>query len=236
MRANFVPLKIEAKKGKVAWQSPSNIAIVKYWGKHGNQLPNNPSLSLSLSKSVSLMEVEYDLNPERKALELDFLFEGKKEKNFELKVKTYLEKNESDFPYLSCLKLSIKSKNSFPHSAGIASSASSMSALALCLARMEDENFVGFKTDEQFKTRASHLARLASGSAARSIYGGLSCWGESESVTGSSDYFAVPVSQGIHESFLTMQNAILLVDSSKKAVSSTMGHKLMADHPQAEMR
>ena len=30
--------------------SPSNIAIVKYWGKHGNQLPNNPSISFTLSR------------------------------------------------------------------------------------------------------------------------------------------------------------------------------------------
>ena len=32
-------------QGKVGWQSPSNIALVKYWGKRGKQLPQNPSKS-----------------------------------------------------------------------------------------------------------------------------------------------------------------------------------------------
>jgi mevalonate pyrophosphate decarboxylase len=35
------------------WQAPSNIALIKYWGKHGNQLPNNPSLSITLNKAFT---------------------------------------------------------------------------------------------------------------------------------------------------------------------------------------
>ena len=35
--------------GNVKWQSPSNIALVKYWGKKGKQLPQNPSISFTLS-------------------------------------------------------------------------------------------------------------------------------------------------------------------------------------------
>ena len=37
--------------GQVSWEAPSNIALVKYWGKKGLQLPMNSSLSLSLSSS-----------------------------------------------------------------------------------------------------------------------------------------------------------------------------------------
>lgn len=33
--------------------SPSNIAIVKYWGKYGRQLPRNASVSFTLSNAVS---------------------------------------------------------------------------------------------------------------------------------------------------------------------------------------
>ena len=35
------------------WSSPSNIALVKYWGKHGQQLPSNPSISFTLSNCRS---------------------------------------------------------------------------------------------------------------------------------------------------------------------------------------
>lgn len=220
----------------MAWKSPSNIAIVKYWGKYGNQLPANPSLSFTLSKSITFTSVDFDVDPKRKELELDFAFEGAPAPKFETKIRSYFSKNSADFPYLNHLKLSIASENSFPHSAGIASSASSMSALALCMGSIESRMFGGFADKKQFRTRASHLARLASGSAARSVYGGLVCWGESEAVADSSNYYAVPVNEEIDEVFTTFQDAILIVDSGQKSVSSSLGHKLMVGHPYAEMR
>ncbi len=229
-------LKVEAKSGSVAWKSPSNIAIVKYWGKYGNQMPSNPSLSFTLSKSFTKTAVDFDVDPKRRELELDFKFEGESAPKFETKIRSYLTKNAADFPYLSHLKLSISSENSFPHSAGIASSASSMSALALCMVSIESRMFGGFADKKQFRTRASHLARLASGSAARSVFGGLVCWGQSESVYESSDYYAVPVNEDIDHVFSTFQDAILIVDSAQKSVSSTAGHKLMVGHPFSEMR
>ncbi|MGB0429672.1 MAG: diphosphomevalonate decarboxylase [Bacteroidia bacterium] len=229
-------MKIEAKSGSVAWKSPSNIAIVKYWGKHGNQIPSNPSLSFTLSESFTKTAIDFDVDSKRQALELDFKFEGKAAPNFETKIRSYFNKNEADFPYLNHLKLSIASENSFPHSAGIASSASSMSALALCMVSIESRMFGGFADKKQFRTRASHLARLGSGSASRSVYGGLVCWGQSESVFESSDYFAVPVNEDVDDVFTTFQDAILIVDSGQKSVSSTAGHKLMEGHPYGEMR
>ena len=41
------------------WQAPSNIALVKYWGKHGQQLPLNPSISFTLSQCVSQTAVDF---------------------------------------------------------------------------------------------------------------------------------------------------------------------------------
>ena len=32
-----------------SWESPSNIALVKYWGKNPDQTPKNPSISFTLS-------------------------------------------------------------------------------------------------------------------------------------------------------------------------------------------
>ena len=37
------------ESGTVAWESPSNIALVKYWGKRENQIPANPSVSFTLN-------------------------------------------------------------------------------------------------------------------------------------------------------------------------------------------
>ena len=39
--------------------APSNIAIVKYWGKKDEQLPVNPSISFTLSKSVTQTDISY---------------------------------------------------------------------------------------------------------------------------------------------------------------------------------
>ena len=41
----------------ITWKSPSNIALIKYWGKHGEQLPNNPSLSLTLSDASTTTSI-----------------------------------------------------------------------------------------------------------------------------------------------------------------------------------
>ena len=48
-----------AFSGDIHWQSPSNIAIVKYWGKHGQQLPRNPSISFTLQAAYTETECTY---------------------------------------------------------------------------------------------------------------------------------------------------------------------------------
>jgi len=42
-------LKPTKSSGIAGWKSPSNIALIKYWGKRDHQLPQNPSLSFTLS-------------------------------------------------------------------------------------------------------------------------------------------------------------------------------------------
>ena len=41
------------KSGFTSWISPSNIALVKYWGKKENQIPINPSISFTLKNCNS---------------------------------------------------------------------------------------------------------------------------------------------------------------------------------------
>ncbi len=111
-----------------------------------------------------------------------------------------------------------------PHSSGIASSASAMGALALCLLSME-EQITGHPSSDPMK-KASFLARLGSGSASRSLHPGFALWGYSKAWPGSSDEFAIPV-QGIHENFVAIRDSILIVDPGSKKLSSSAGHALM---------
>ena len=137
--------------------------------------------------------------------------------------------------FLSDYDLIIKTHNSFPHSSGIASSASGMAALALCIMSMEKALNPNM-SDELFYGKASFLARLGSGSAARSIKGNLVVWGEHPKINGSSDFFGVEFPHKVHENFTNFHDTILLVDKGEKQVSSTVGHDLMHEHPFAEQR
>ena len=130
----------------------------------------------------------------------------------------------------------IHSENSFPHSSGIASSASGMSAIAMCLMSLEKSLSSVELTDKFIYKKASFLARLGSGSASRSIEGPLVVWGQHPAIKGSSDVFGIPFPYEVHEVFNNYQDAILLVDKGEKQVSSTVGHDLMHNHPFAEER
>lgn len=224
--------------GSVIWRSPSNIAIVKYWGKHGVQLPRNPSLSLTLSAACTDTKLEYAFKDEAhgSAVDFDFLFEGEENEAFKEKIQAFLDSLIPDMPFLKQLRLSIHTGNSFPHSAGIASSASGMSALALCLCSLEDALFGTLQDPETFERKASWLARLGSGSACRSIFAHAAVWGETSLVPGSSNEYAVGIGEEIHPSFKNFHDDILIVSTAEKLVSSRAGHALMEDNPFAEPR
>ncbi len=221
--------------GKLAWRSPSNIALVKYWGKKSVQIPQNPSISFTLSKSFSETEVSYSPAVSGKS-EVEFYFDGKRNLLFEEKTAGFFDGLSSIFPFVNQLKFEIHSKNTFPHSAGIASSASGMSVLAMVLCDMERQLFGTLQEEADFRRKASYIARLGSGSASRSVFGGLVIWGEAEDVSGTSDYYGFPVNEGVHEMFADYQDTILLVDAGEKKVSSSLGHGLMNGNPFAADR
>ena len=223
------------KEEKVIKQSPSNIALIKYWGKKGNQIPANPSLSFTLSKSYTETEIIYYPKKD-KGISIEFLFEGEKNEQFEQKIIIYLEKIIEFFPFLNKLRLKINSKNSFPHSTGIASSASSMSALALCLCEIEKKHYGTLQNKEDFLQKASFIARLGSGSAARSVFPYAATWGEFVENPASADEYASPLLFELHPVFKNYRDAILIVSNKTKKVSSTAGHALMPKHPFAKTR
>jgi diphosphomevalonate decarboxylase len=222
------------KAGSVAWTCPSNIALIKYWGKRETQIPQNPSLSMTLEKARTHTQIRFNYDPGKKADVLIFRFEGKEAPAFETRIHTYLQGLETRHPFLKHCSLEIDSENTFPHSSGIASSASAMGALALCLVQMEDQ-ITGQALAEKFIQNASFLARLGSGSACRSLFPGFSLWGKSDDWEGSSDEYAIPI-PGYHKNFRKLRDAILIVESGQKPISSSTGHGLMNSNPFARKR
>ncbi len=226
---------------QITWRSPSNIAIIKYWGKHGVQLPRNPSISFTLNNAFTEMTLSYRVKEQfDDKISLAFEFEERdKIEKFRQKIVAFLETQLPTFPFLTQLDLKIESSNSFPHSAGIASSASSMSALALCLCSLENEILgqnTGNTEGAAFLKKASEIARLASGSACRSVYPTMAVWGACADVQGSSDSYAVGFEEEIHSVFKTYHDDILIAATGEKSVSSRMGHGLMNDNPYAPAR
>lgn len=236
---DFIPKKINTsnlKKGSFSWRSPSNIALIKYWGKSEPQIPKNASISFTLNNchTTTILEFSKKENPS-KEFSIKVVFEGETKDSFKPKIVKFFERIEKYVPFITKYDFVIKTENSFPHSSGIASSASGMSALALCLMSIQKELNPEI-SDEYFNQKASFLARLGSGSAARSVEGDLVVWGEHDDIKASSDLYGIKFPFKVHKKFKNYQDTILLVDKGEKQVSSTIGHNLMIDHPFAKKR
>ncbi|MBV2165621.1 MAG: diphosphomevalonate decarboxylase [Kaistella sp.] len=212
---------------------PSNIALIKYWGKYKNQIPANPSISYTLNNCKTNTSMEF---LEDEEFSVQTFLAGNEEKKFAEKIEKYFRNIEEFLPWILKGKYVIKTENTFPHSSGIASSASGFGAIAKCLMELEQQ-FSGIQ-DCDFKIRkASFLARLGSGSACRSLYDGLVVWGTTKEVEDSADLYAVQYpNDEIHEVFKSFNDWVLLIHEGEKSVSSTVGHGLMNTNPYAERR
>ncbi len=196
-------------------------------------MPANASLSFTLSecRTESILTALPTTDEDTK---VEVYLDGERKPDFDPKVEKMLRALRDDMPWIADFHFRLDTHNTFPHSSGIASSASGMSALALCLCDLH-EKIEGTRFSD-FYRRASRYARIGSGSACRSVYGGMALWGQHESWPGSSQEYALPVTENLHEVFRDFQDCILLVDRGSKAVSSTVGHGLMNTHPFAKQR
>lgn len=149
-------------KAKV--KAHSNIALVKYWGKEDEELiiPFNGSISMTLKEFYTITEVEKIYSDQD-----EFYLNGKIQDEKETKkISNFIDlfrKLAKDYS-----RIRVISKNYFPTAAGLASSASGFAALAGALNEVFE-----LKLD---KTDLSKMARRGSGSATRSIFGGLVEW------------------------------------------------------------
>ena len=222
---------------RIGWESPSNIALIKYWGKYGQQLPKNPSVSFTLHTAATRTFVTWSPDEKLDQPEVTLLFEGSQKESFRLRMANFIESvTEKYFPSLRKGHIQIETSNSFPHSSGIASSASAMSAIALCLCDIENSISGNTTSNDIFYRKASYIARLGSGSACRSVYPLMAVWGVDPSVYESSEEWAVGIESEIHPVFHTFHDDILIISPKEKSVSSTAGHQLMENNPYASAR
>ncbi|MCF7848715.1 MAG: diphosphomevalonate decarboxylase [Kiritimatiellales bacterium] len=187
--------------------APSNIALCKYWGKRDPvlNLPVNSSLSVSLGKLGTRTAVRF---ADRNRIELN----GKEvspEDTFAVRILEFLQ---LFFPMIGNVHFDVRTANNIPTAAGLASSASGFAALVLAL-----DNLMGWGLDRK---QLSMLARLGSGSAARSVYDGFVCWHAGTRKDGR-DSFAEPISSDWKE----FRIGILEISKDWKPVSSRAGMK-----------
>ena len=139
----------------------ANIALVKYWGKRPG--PNNVPATPSVSLTVDALKTETTVSRSNKRTDAFFLNSAPLKQQALLRMKNYLDYWRSK--KLLCGRFIVESKNGFPTQSGLASSSSGYAALALALSTLAERKIGQFALTK--------LARIGSGSAARSIVGGL---------------------------------------------------------------
>ncbi len=191
-----------------------NIALIKYWGNRDAywRIPANDSLSFNLEGLWTRTTVTFrpDLGTDRLVLH------GRPVTGETLaRVQRVLDEVRA----ASGLAWSaeVLSENNFPMGTGIASSASAFAALALAAAAA-----AGLTWSERALSR---LARLGSGSAARSVPGGFVLW---RAGRGHEDSFAYTFAPAEH---WALADCIAVVSTRPKVVGSSQGHALAATSP-----
>ena len=207
-------------------KGPINIALIKYWGKEDEELitPLNNSISLTLDTNTFYTETKVtikqtsEVKDNIKENDLSLIINGKASnitKRIKNIFKKFLSMDNQICKELSISKLDIKieSINTFPIASGCASSASSMAALVLAItSALKLENIIS-------KTELTKIARLGSGSACRSIFGGICEWEKGNK----DDSMAI---QLYEKNYWDLGIKLIIVSQKEKDVSSSLGMKI----------
>lgn len=202
---------------KVTAIASPNIALIKYWGKYDYSLnlPLNNNISMTLDKLKTTTTVEFSEKYKKDSLVLN----KREEENIER-----VERVLNEVRRLAGIKekARVASDNNFPTGAGLASSSSGFSALALAASKAAGLNLN--------KKELSILARLGSGSACRSVYGGFVEWLAGKS---SEESYAIQLAK---PDYWDLRMLVSIIKEEKKEVSSTKGHALAKNNPFLETR
>lgn len=201
-------------------QASPNIALVKYWGNRGEaalRLAASGSISITLGGLMTEIEVTFDEGLEADQLRLN----GQP---------AQARARERTSRFLDAIRglsgldrfAAVESQTNFPVGAGIASSAAAFAALALAGSRA-----AGMQLP---LPDLSRLARLGSGSACRSVYGGFVEW-----IAG--DTHDTSLAQPLHPpEHWPLVDLVAVIDEQHKPVGSTEGHALASTSPLQQAR
>ncbi|XP_010244659.1 PREDICTED: diphosphomevalonate decarboxylase MVD2-like [Nelumbo nucifera] len=210
----------------VTAQTPTNIAVIKYWGKRDETLilPVNDSISVTLDPEHLCTTTTVAVSP---SFENDRMWLNGKEISLsggrfqnclrEIRCRANSVDDEDKGIHIKKedwdrLHVHIASYNNFPTAAGLASSAAGFACLVFSLAKL-----MNLKEDQG---ALSAIARQGSGSACRSLYGGFVKWVMGNDDNGS-DSIAVQLANEAHWDDLVI--IIAVVSSQQKETSSTTG-------------
>ncbi|CAI9091344.1 OLC1v1026352C1 [Oldenlandia corymbosa var. corymbosa] len=210
----------------VTAQTPTNIAVIKYWGKRDENLilPINDSISVTLDPAhlctTTTVAVSPSFTQDRMWLNgKEISLSGGRYQSCLREIRSRATDVEDEKKGIRITKedwqnlhLHIASYNNFPTAAGLASSAAGLACLVFSLAKL-----MNVKEDN---SQLSAIARQGSGSACRSLFGGFVKWimGKDES---GSDSIAVQLADEKHWDELVI--LIAVVSSRQKETSSTSG-------------
>jgi diphosphomevalonate decarboxylase len=195
----------------VAARAGANIAFIKYWGNRpgSDNLPLNPSISMTLSACVATTAVTLlDESASGDEIRLDGAAANEKSAG---RIGVFLDRLRRIAGRRESAR--VASQNSFPTGCGIASSASGFAALAVAAAAA-----YGIRADA---AELSRIARLGSGSAARSVPGGFV---ELHAGSTHEESFAEPIAPETH--WPELRDLVALVSRREKPVSSAEGHRI----------
>lgn len=191
-----------------------NIALIKYWGNQDDKLrlPANASLSMNLAGLETVTTVTFD-----ETISEDTVIIDREVQSGAAKERALQHINQIRAMAGLTANVQIDSHNNFPVGAGIASSASAFAALTLA-----GTTAAGLSLSEP---ELSALARLGSGSAARSIPGGFVEWHTGET---HADSYALSIAP---PKYWALQDVVAVISQKHKTVGSTGGHVLAGTSP-----
>ena len=223
--------------------APSNIALLKYWGKHESlkQIPVNSSMSLTLDsfRATTQVEVLGRFGPD--GLECshterpEFVLQiNGKSVSMPEKMRRFLESLLGGFA--DDVALRVTSENNFPTACGVASSAAGYAALVGAIADLL--NLKRFFNHQELEHWLAEWSRLGSGSATRSAVpvtgkqnGQFVAWELHPDGTTTKTY-----ELSAADCAADLRHCVLVLDEREKAVGSSEGHSLAATSVFQEIR
>ena len=211
--------------------APTNIAVIKYWGKASVEFntPTNASLSVTLDqtdlRAVTTVAASPLFTQDRLWLNGEEDEGANTHKRFRACIdgvkRLATEKKDGSQVLVTVAewqewKVHVSSYNTFPTAAGLASSAAGYAALVAALTEL-------YQAKESFPGELTTIARQGSGSSCRSLFGGFVAWRAGTAVNDWKDSLAEPVGPNAENHWPELRAVILVVSAQKKHTSSTTG-------------